>query len=117
MVDTGAGCSPHPLAAPHLSTTPEPHVEGRDVHKASGGMRGRVGLARELMLDRELVVYDEPTSRHDPFTTELVDEMIVRTRARLGLTSIVISDDMASALRIADRIHLLSEGRLAGSGT
>lgn len=83
----------------------------------SGGMRKRVGLARALMLEPELVVYDEPTSGLDPFTTELVDEMIVSTRARLGLTSIVISHDMASALRIADRIHLLSEGRVAGSGT
>jgi phospholipid/cholesterol/gamma-HCH transport system ATP-binding protein len=83
----------------------------------SGGMRKRVGLARALMLDPELVVYDEPTSGLDPFTTELVDEMIVSTRARLGLTSIVISHDMASALRIADRIHLLAEGRVAGSGT
>jgi phospholipid/cholesterol/gamma-HCH transport system ATP-binding protein len=83
----------------------------------SGGMRKRVGLARALMLEPELLVYDEPTSGLDPFTTELVDEMIVSTRARLGVTSIVISHDMASALRIADRIHLLAEGGVAGSGT
>jgi len=83
----------------------------------SGGMRKRVGLARALMLEPELIVYDEPTSGLDPFTTELVDEMIVSTRARLGVTSIVISHDMASALRIADRIHFLAEGRVAGSGT
>ena len=83
----------------------------------SGGMRKRVGLARALMLEPELVVYDEPTSGLDPFTTELVDEMILSTRDRLGVTSIVISHDMSSALRIADRIHLLAEGRVAGSGT
>jgi phospholipid/cholesterol/gamma-HCH transport system ATP-binding protein len=92
-------------------------VEQRFPSQLSGGMRKRVGLARALMLEPELVVYDEPTSGLDPFTTELVDEMIVSTRARLGLTSIVISHDMASALRIADRIHLLAEGRVAGSGT
>ena len=83
----------------------------------SGGMRKRVGLARALMLNPEIVVYDEPTSGLDPFTTELVDEMITSTRDRLGVTSIVISHDMASALRIADYIHLLSEGRVAASGT
>ena len=92
-------------------------VEERIPSQLSGGMRKRVGLARALMLEPELVVYDEPTSGLDPFTTELVDEMIVSTRARLNLTSIVISHDMASALRIADRIHLLAEGRVAGSGT
>jgi phospholipid/cholesterol/gamma-HCH transport system ATP-binding protein len=92
-------------------------VEQRFPSQLSGGMRKRVGLARALMLEPELVVYDEPTSGLDPFTTELVDEMIVSTRARLNLTSIVISHDMASALRIADRIHLLAEGKVAGSGT
>ena len=83
----------------------------------SGGMRKRVGLARALMLEPELVVYDEPTSGLDPFTTELVDEMIVSTRDRLGVTCIVISHDMSSALRISDRIYLLAEGQVAGSGT
>jgi phospholipid/cholesterol/gamma-HCH transport system ATP-binding protein len=92
-------------------------VEHQFPSQLSGGMRKRVGLARALMLEPELVVYDEPTSGLDPFTTELVDEMIVSTRTRLNLTSIVISHDMASALRIADRIHLLAEGQVAGSGT
>ncbi len=93
------------------------NVEHLYPSELSGGMRKRVGLARALMLEPELVVYDEPTSGLDPFTTELVDEMITSTRDRLGLTSIVISHDMASALRIADRIYLLAEGRVAGSGT
>jgi phospholipid/cholesterol/gamma-HCH transport system ATP-binding protein len=92
-------------------------VENQFPSQLSGGMRKRVGLARALMLDPEIIVYDEPTSGLDPFTTELVDEMIVSTRDRVGVTSIVISHDMASALRIADRIYLLSEGKLAASGT
>ena len=83
----------------------------------SGGMRKRVGLARALMLDPQIVVYDEPTSGLDPFTTELVDEMILGARRQHGVTSVVISHDMASALRIADRIFLLAEGGLAASGT
>jgi len=92
-------------------------VENQFPSQLSGGMRKRVGLARALMLEPEVVVYDEPTSGLDPFTTELVDEMILSTRDRLGVTSIVISHDMASALRIADHIYLLAEGKLAASGT
>ena len=83
----------------------------------SGGMRKRVGLARALMLGPQIIVYDEPTSGLDPFTTELVDDMILGARKAHGVTSIVISHDMASAMRIADKIFMLAEGRLAASGT
>jgi phospholipid/cholesterol/gamma-HCH transport system ATP-binding protein len=83
----------------------------------SGGMRKRVGLARALMLEPQIIVYDEPTSGLDPFTTELVDDMILGARKQHGVTSIVISHDMASAMRIADKIFMLAEGRLAASGT
>jgi phospholipid/cholesterol/gamma-HCH transport system ATP-binding protein len=76
-----------------------------------------VGLARALMLGPQIIVYDEPTSGLDPFTTELVDEMILGARKQHGVTSVVISHDMASALRIADRIYMLAEGRLVASGT
>lgn len=93
------------------------NVEERFPSQLSGGMRKRVGLARALMLNPEIIVYDEPTSGLDPFTTELVDEMIRDTRERHGVTSIVISHDMASAFRIADRIHLLADGRLMASGS
>jgi phospholipid/cholesterol/gamma-HCH transport system ATP-binding protein len=92
-------------------------VEAQFPSQLSGGMRKRVGLARALMLSPEIVVYDEPTSGLDPFTTELVDDMILTTRDRLEVTSIVISHDMASALRIADHIYLLAEGKIAASGT
>jgi phospholipid/cholesterol/gamma-HCH transport system ATP-binding protein len=92
-------------------------VEPQFPSQLSGGMRKRVGLARALMLSPEIVVYDEPTSGLDPFTTELVDEMILTTRERFHVTSVVISHDMASALRIADHIYLLAEGKVAASGT
>jgi phospholipid/cholesterol/gamma-HCH transport system ATP-binding protein len=82
----------------------------------SGGMRKRVGLARALMLDPEAVLYDEPTSGLDPITSRKVDDLIVDTRDRFGVTSIVISHDMAGALRIADQIVLLSEGRVVAAG-
>jgi phospholipid/cholesterol/gamma-HCH transport system ATP-binding protein len=83
----------------------------------SGGMRKRVGLARALMLDPQIIVYDEPTSGLDPFTTELVDDMILDARKQHGVTSVVISHDMASALRIADKIFMLADGKLVASGT
>ena len=82
----------------------------------SGGMRKRVGLARALMLDPEAVLYDEPTSGLDPITSRKVDDLIVETRDRFGVTSIVISHDMAGALRIADQIVLLSGGKVVAAG-
>jgi len=83
----------------------------------SGGMRKRVGLARALMLEPEVLMYDEPTSGLDPITSRTVDELILETRERFGVTSIVISHDMAGALQIADRIFVLDQGRVAASGT
>jgi phospholipid/cholesterol/gamma-HCH transport system ATP-binding protein len=83
----------------------------------SGGMRKRVGLARALMLEPEVLMYDEPTSGLDPITSRKVDELILETRERFGVTSIVISHDMAGALQIADRIFVLAKGRVAASGT
>jgi phospholipid/cholesterol/gamma-HCH transport system ATP-binding protein len=92
-------------------------IEERFPSELSGGMRKRVGLARALMLEPEAVLYDEPTSGLDPITSRKVDDLIVETRERFGVTSIVISHDMGGALRIADQIVLLSEGRVVAAGT
>ncbi|HVU02167.1 MAG TPA: ABC transporter ATP-binding protein, partial [Polyangiaceae bacterium] len=92
-------------------------IETRFPSQLSGGMRKRVGLARALMLDPKIVVYDEPTSGLDPLTSRMVDELILETRDRFGVTSVVISHDMASALKIADYVFLLAKGRLVGQGT
>jgi phospholipid/cholesterol/gamma-HCH transport system ATP-binding protein len=78
----------------------------------SGGMRKRVGLARALVLKPEILIYDEPTTGLDPLATENVDEMILNTASRYNVTSVVISHDMASVFRIADRIAMLHEGRI-----
>lgn len=92
-------------------------TEKRFPSQLSGGMRKRVGLARALMLEPEVLMYDEPTSGLDPITTRTVDEMILETRDRYGVTSVVISHDMAGALQIADRIFVLSKGMVAASGS
>lgn len=78
----------------------------------SGGMRKRVGLARAIAVRPEVLLYDEPTTGLDPITTRTVDELIVRGREEDGVTSVVVSHDVESAVRIGDLIGLLYEGRI-----
>jgi phospholipid/cholesterol/gamma-HCH transport system ATP-binding protein len=94
-----------------------PDVEQRVPSELSGGMRKRVALARALMLDPQVLLYDEQTSGLDPITSRRVDDMILETRDKFGVTSVVISHDMASALHVADQVHLLSQGKIVASGT
>ena len=82
----------------------------------SGGMRKRVGLARALVLEPEILMYDEPTTGLDPLATRNVDEMILETCERYKVTSVVISHDMASVFRIADRIAMLHQKRILEAG-
>lgn len=83
----------------------------------SGGMRKRVGLARALVLSPEILIFDEPTTGLDPLATRNVDDMILAAAARYNVTSVVISHDMASVFRIADRIAMLHEKRILAAGT
>ena len=83
----------------------------------SGGMRKRVGLARAIALRPKYLLYDEPTTGLDPVTSAVIDELMVRTRGALGVTSIVITHDMRSAYRVGDRIAMLYEGRIRQEGT
>jgi len=83
----------------------------------SGGMRKRVGLARALVLEPEILIYDEPTTGLDPLATKNVDDMILTTSERFNVTSVVISHDMASVFRIADRIAMLHDKRMLVAGT
>ena len=82
----------------------------------SGGMRKRVGLARALAMDPSFLIYDEPTTGLDPVLAAQVDEMISETQERLGVTSIVISHDMASTFRLAHQIAMIFDGRILVSG-
>jgi phospholipid/cholesterol/gamma-HCH transport system ATP-binding protein len=92
-------------------------VEQKYPAELSGGMRKRVGLARAIIRDPKIVLYDEPTTGLDPITTESVDEMIIHARERLRVTSVVISHDIGSAFHIGDRVAVINEGRIVAEGT
>jgi len=91
-------------------------IEQKFPAELSGGMRKRVGLARALIDRPEILLYDEPTTGLDPIATKNVDEMIRRTADEFGVTSVVISHDMASTFRIADRVAMLYEGIIVANG-
>lgn len=79
----------------------------------SGGMKKRVGLARALAPGPEIILYDEPTTGLDPANTRRINELIAALQDKLGVSSIVITHDMSSALAVADRVALLRERRIA----
>jgi phospholipid/cholesterol/gamma-HCH transport system ATP-binding protein len=92
-------------------------VEGRFPAELSGGMRKRVGLARAIVLDPRILLYDEPTTGLDPITANNVDEMIMEAQERLGVTSVVISHDIASSFRVADQVAMLYQGTIVANGS
>src|SRR5207302_9561743 len=87
------------------------NVESKFPAELSGGMRKRVGLARAIIRDPKIVLYDEPTTGLDPLTTESVDDMIISAREKLGVTSVVISHDVGSSFHIGDVVAMLPNGR------
>ncbi len=80
-------------------------------------MRKRVSLARGVMLEPEILIYDEPTTGLDPIATQNADELISDMSTKLGVTTLVISHDMASTFRIGDRVNMLYNGVIIASGT
>ena len=83
----------------------------------SGGMRKRVGLARAIVYRPEIVLYDEPTTGLDPIVSDSIDQLMLRVVERLKVTSIVVTHDMRSARRVAQRILMLHEGKIYADGT
>jgi phospholipid/cholesterol/gamma-HCH transport system ATP-binding protein len=83
------------------------HVRFKKPAELSGGMRKRVGLARALALEPEVVLYDEPTTGLDPIMSDVINELILGTRRRHPVTSVVVTHDMQSARKVADRVVML----------
>ncbi len=83
----------------------------------SGGQRKRVALARAIALDPEIILYDEPTTGLDPPRADEINELIIKLQKELGVTSVVVTHDMASAGKVSDRILMLYEGEFIFDGT
>lgn len=92
-------------------------IEKRLPSELSGGMQKRVGLARALAMEPSIVFYDEPTSGLDPITVNTIDELIMETRRRVRVTSVVVSHHLPSIFRISDHIAMLHKGEIVIYGT
>jgi phospholipid/cholesterol/gamma-HCH transport system ATP-binding protein len=84
-----------------------PEVERKKPAELSGGMKKRVGLARALAIEPEVMLYDEPTTGLDPIMSDVINELILQTRRQHPMTSIVVTHDMKTAQKVADRIVML----------
>jgi phospholipid/cholesterol/gamma-HCH transport system ATP-binding protein len=83
----------------------------------SGGMKSRVGLARALVMKPEIMLYDEPTSALDPIMTDKINDLILSLRNKLKMTSVVVTHDIASAYKVADKMAMIYEGKIIFVGT
>ncbi len=92
-------------------------LEPKMPSQLSGGQRKRVALARAIVLNPDLVLYDEPTTGLDPIRADVINELIIALNKELGISSIVVTHDMASANKIADRMLLLYDGKVECDGT
>jgi len=94
-----------------------PGTEEKNPAELSGGMRKRVGLARAIIYEPKIVLYDEPTTGLDPIVSDSIDKLIIRVRDQLKVTSIVVTHDMRSARRVGNRVLMIHERRLYANAT
>ena len=94
-----------------------PDVGNKMPAELSGGQRKRVALARAIALDPQVILYDEPTTGLDPIRSDVINELILKLQRELHVTSVVVTHDMNSAFKIADRLVMLYEGKLIFDGT
>ncbi len=93
------------------------NVEKKMPSELSGGMKKRVGLARAIALEPDIILYDEPTTGLDPIMRDMVDNLISDTQKHLNITSVVISHDIESTLKIADFVSMIYDGKTVINGT
>ncbi len=105
------------IVAQKLELVGLPGTESLMPSQLSGGMRKRVGLARAIAMNPQLLFYDEPTSGLDPVMTKVIGNQITDMRDKLGVTSVVVSHDIKSIFSISDRIAMLHEGTIIAYGT
>ena len=105
------------IVAEKLSLVGLPGIEHKYPSELSGGMRKRVGLARAIAMEPELILYDEPTTGLDPIMADAIDSLMVKLKEALRTTAIAVTHDMKSAYKIGDRIVMLHEGRIVAEGT
>jgi len=94
-----------------------PEVRKKMPAELSGGQRKRVALARAIALEPRIILYDEPTTGLDPIRSDVINELILKLQRELKVTSVVVTHDMQSAFKVADRIVMLHEGKLIFDGT
>jgi phospholipid/cholesterol/gamma-HCH transport system ATP-binding protein len=105
------------IVAERLSWVGLDKIEGMKPAALSGGMKKRVGLARALALQPEVMLYDEPTTGLDPVSGDMINDLIIELRERLHTTSIAVTHDMKSAYKIADSIAMIHEGKIIFRGS
>jgi phospholipid/cholesterol/gamma-HCH transport system ATP-binding protein len=93
-----------------------PGTENKQSAELSGGMRKRVGLARAIIYEPQIVLYDEPTTGLDPIASDSIDQLMVRVRDQLKVTTVVVTHDMRTARRIGQRVLMLHDKRIYASG-
>ena len=94
-----------------------PGTENKNPAELSGGMRKRVGLARAIIYEPQIVLYDEPTTGLDPIVSDSIDKLMMRVRDRLKVTTVVVTHDMRTARRVGNRVMLLHGKKIYASGT
>lgn len=94
-----------------------PGIEKKKPSELSGGMRKRVGLARAIVYRPEIILYDEPTTGLDPVVSDSIDQLIVRVRDKLHVTSVVVTHDTRSMRRVGDKVLMLAGGKVYAMGT
>jgi phospholipid/cholesterol/gamma-HCH transport system ATP-binding protein len=100
-----------------LETVDLTGTEEKNPAELSGGMRKRVGLARAIIYEPQIVLYDEPTTGLDPIVSDSIDQLMVRVRDQLKVTTVVVTHDMRTARRVSQRVLMIHDSKIYASGT